>query len=185
MFKHYTMNQVVLPLDLEVILPENDVAFAVNDLVESIPEQAFDYFAQKTGCPAYHPRMMMKIILCAYTQSVITGRKIEIRESQKEYIREKLSNEETGEIYGKRKIDVEPVFGFLKAILGFTRMSVRGEAKVENELGFALMAVKFKEIYRQFQVFKRLYNEKRSCLSFFDKHDRFHNSETSSDRKST
>src|SRR5699024_7269826 len=29
-------------------------------------------------------------------------------EYQKEYIREKLSNEETGEIYGKRKIDVEP-----------------------------------------------------------------------------
>ena len=25
-----------------------------------------------------------------------------------------------------RKIDVEPVFGFMKAILGFTRMSVRG-----------------------------------------------------------
>ena len=39
-------------------------------------------------------------------------------ESQKEYIREKLSNEETGEIYGKRKKDVEPVFGLLKDILG-------------------------------------------------------------------
>ena len=63
MFKQYTMNQVVLPLDLEVILPKNDVAFAVNDLVESIPEQAFDSFAQKTGCPAYHPRK-------SYAQSV-------------------------------------------------------------------------------------------------------------------
>src|SRR5699024_8422205 len=29
------------------------------------------------GCPAYHPRMMMKVILCAYTQSVFSGRKIE------------------------------------------------------------------------------------------------------------
>ncbi len=77
MFKYYTMNQVILPLDLEIILPKNDVAFAVSDLVESIPEQALDSFAQKTGCPAYHPRMMMKIILCAYTQSVFSGRKIE------------------------------------------------------------------------------------------------------------
>ncbi|MFD2628653.1 transposase, partial [Oceanobacillus kapialis] len=34
----------------------------------------------------------------------------------------------------KRKIDVEPVFGFLKANLRFTRMSVRGKSKVENEL---------------------------------------------------
>ncbi|PIC70807.1 transposase, partial [Sporosarcina sp. P17b] len=46
-------------------------------------------------------------------------------EQQKEYIREKLSDKKTGEIYGKRKIDVEPVFGFLKANLGFTRFSVR------------------------------------------------------------
>ncbi|MDI4707126.1 transposase, partial [Pseudoalteromonas shioyasakiensis] len=36
-------------------------------------------------------------------------------EFQKEYVRTKLSDEKTGEIYGKRKIDVEPVFGFLKA----------------------------------------------------------------------
>ncbi|WP_212920580.1 transposase, partial [Ornithinibacillus bavariensis] len=77
MFKHYTMNQVVLPLDLEIKLQENDIAYTVNELVESIPEEAFDGFLRDTGCPAYHPRMMMKIILCAYTQSVFSGRKIE------------------------------------------------------------------------------------------------------------
>ncbi len=47
MFKHYTMNQVVLPLDLEVNFQENDIAFAVNDLVESIPEEAFAAFSGK------------------------------------------------------------------------------------------------------------------------------------------
>src|SRR5690625_1711068 len=77
MFKHYTMNQVVLPLDLEMKLQENDIAYAVNDLVENIPEKAFIGFLRETGCPAYHPRMMMKVILCAYTQSVFSGRKIE------------------------------------------------------------------------------------------------------------
>ena len=77
MFKHYTMNQVILPLDLEIKLQENDIAFAVNDLVESIPNEAFDIFVRQTGCPSYHPRMMMKVILCAYTQSVFSGRKIE------------------------------------------------------------------------------------------------------------
>jgi len=77
MFKHYTMNQVVLPLDLEMKLQENDIAFAINDLVESIPEEAFQDFIRQTGRPAYHPRMMLKIILCGYTQSVFSGRKIE------------------------------------------------------------------------------------------------------------
>src|SRR5699024_4667420 len=37
----------------------------------------FEEFVRNTGCPAYHPRMMMKVILCAYTQSVFSGRKIE------------------------------------------------------------------------------------------------------------
>lgn len=77
MFKNYTMNQLVLPLDLEIRLQENDIAFAVHHLVESIPDDAFEPFTRTTGCPAYHPRMMMKIILCAYTQSVFSGRKIE------------------------------------------------------------------------------------------------------------
>src|SRR5699024_12073993 len=66
-------------------------------------------------------------------------------EYQKEYVREKLSNEETGEIYGKRKIDDEPVIGFLKTNLGFTRMSVRGKPKVHNEMEFALIAVKLRK----------------------------------------
>ncbi len=66
-------------------------------------------------------------------------------EQQKEYIRQQLSEEKTGEIYGKRKIDVEPVFGFLKANLRFTRFSVRGKEKVNNELGFALMAVNLRK----------------------------------------
>src|SRR5699024_3361121 len=34
---------------------------------------------------------------------------------------------------------------FLKANLGFTRMSVRGKSKVHNEMGFALMAVNIRK----------------------------------------
>src|SRR5690625_1660806 len=77
MYKQYIMNQMILPLDLEIKLEKNDIAYAVNDLVEQIPNQAFDGFRRSTGCPAYHPRMMVKLILCAYTQSVFSGRKIE------------------------------------------------------------------------------------------------------------
>src|SRR5699024_9100519 len=88
-------------------------------------------------------------------------------EYQKEYVREKLSNEETGEIYGKRKIDVEPVFGFLKANLGFTRMSVRGKPKVHNEMGFALMAVnlrKYNVINNENGIFSHENKRKKGCI---------------------
>lgn len=77
MFKNYNINQLVLPLDLAVSLQENDIAFSIHHLVESIPHEAFDSFVHHTGCPSYHPRMMLKIILCGYTQSTFSGRKIE------------------------------------------------------------------------------------------------------------
>ena len=77
MFKDYNMNQLILPLDLEVKLQKSDIAFHIHHLVESIPHEALEPFLRNEGCPAYHPRMMLKIILCAYTQSVFSGRKIE------------------------------------------------------------------------------------------------------------
>lgn len=77
MFKDYNMNQLVLPLDLEVKLQENDIAFSIHHLVDSIPSDALDSFTHPNGCSAYHPRMMLKIILCGYTQSSFSARKIE------------------------------------------------------------------------------------------------------------
>lgn len=66
-------------------------------------------------------------------------------EQQKEYVRTKLSEEKTRTIYRQRKIDVEQVFGFLKANLGFTRFSVRGKSRVGNEMGLALLAVNLRK----------------------------------------
>ena len=66
-------------------------------------------------------------------------------EDQKEQVKNLLSDQKTGKIYAKRKIDVEPVFGNLKANLRFTRFSVRGKAKVKRELGFILMAVNLRK----------------------------------------
>lgn len=77
MFKNYTTNQVILPLDFSFQLEKNDIAFAIDQLIESIPEERFLPFNHQMGPSSYHPKMMMKMILCAYTQSVFSGRKIE------------------------------------------------------------------------------------------------------------
>jgi len=61
------MYQLDLPLVLEIKLQENDIAFHIHHFVESIPDEAFHSFLRNTGCPAYHPRMMLKIIfLCLF-----------------------------------------------------------------------------------------------------------------------
>ncbi|MGY3189790.1 hypothetical protein ACVWXS_004521 [Lysinibacillus sp. TE18511] len=46
------MNQLVLPLDLEVKLQKNDIALDVHHLIESIPPEAFEPFLRNEGCPA-------------------------------------------------------------------------------------------------------------------------------------
>src|SRR5699024_11440640 len=82
-------------------------------------------------------------------------------EKQKAFIRDIHSKETTGENYGKRKIDVERVFGFLKANLGFARFSVRSKQKVEQELAFAFMAVNL----RKFTAMNRYltkYNQRKN-----------------------
>lgn len=55
--------------------------------------------------------------------------------------KELLSTPETGKIYNRRKIDVETVFGFMKACLGFTRYTVRGLEKVRNQSGILITAI--------------------------------------------
>ncbi|PZL74294.1 IS5/IS1182 family transposase, partial [Enterococcus plantarum] len=77
MFKNYTTNQVVLPIDFSFQLEKNDITFAIDQLVESIPEERSLPFHHQMEPSSYHPKMMMKMILCAYTQSVFSGRKIE------------------------------------------------------------------------------------------------------------
>ena len=147
------MNQLVLPIDLEVKIQEDDIVFVINDLVESIPEEAFENFLLRSHCTKAKEGNNRRLLI---------NKKWE---EQKEYIRTKLSEEETVNIYKKRKIDVEPVFGFLKANLSFTRFSVRGKSKVENELAFALMAVNLRKYTAKIQNKNNPNNpkQKRNC----------------------
>lgn len=77
MYKNYNTKQVTLSLDLDIYLEKNDIAFAIDELVESIPDDTFFNFEHKMGASSYHPKMMLKLILCGYTQSIFSGRKIE------------------------------------------------------------------------------------------------------------
>ncbi|WP_232842699.1 IS1182 family transposase, partial [Lactobacillus sp. HBUAS51381] len=71
-------------------------------------------------------------------------RRISVNEAW-EYFKAKerklLSAPETGSIYAQRKIDVEPIFGKMKASLHFNRFSVRGLDKVKNEAGIVVIAL--------------------------------------------
>jgi hypothetical protein len=50
-------------------------------------------------------------------------------------------------LYGLRKQTVEPVFGIIKRVMGFTQMSMRGLAKAEGEWSLVTMAWNIKRLH--------------------------------------
>ena len=60
------MTQLTLPLETSVLIPTNDMSRHVNDIVETIKTE-FDEFRHHRGATSYHPKMMLKVILYAYT----------------------------------------------------------------------------------------------------------------------
>ena len=91
----------------------------------------------------------------------------------KSQINKSFQNQKQKYIYSQRKIDVEPVFGFMKAILGFTRMSVRGLNKVKRELGFVLMALNIRKVVAQRAENNQKFI-KRQFLYYFNRNCLFH-----------
>lgn len=77
MYQNYTISQLPLTLKLNYVLPENHLAAVISRFVDSIPQAELLEKTAGTGRPAYHPAIMLKIFLFAYSRRVFSGRKIE------------------------------------------------------------------------------------------------------------
>ncbi|MFC5558123.1 transposase [Ureibacillus thermophilus] len=75
-FQPYCNRQVMSILDIEMYIPENHVARLVDEMVESIPDEVLYTHYVGGGRAPYHPKMLLKVILYAYTQNVYSSRKI-------------------------------------------------------------------------------------------------------------
>ena len=76
--------------------------------------------------------------------------------------------------YSHRKLAVEPIWGFMKVILGFTRMSVRGINKVKRELGFVLMALNIRKIAAQRAVHYKIHIKKANFHQIINRNQLFY-----------
>jgi transposase len=79
--KGYDYTQTVLiPVALENQLLPGTLAFAIQELVDRRLETSIfggRYKNDETGCPAYDPKLGLKVILFAYSRGIISWRKIE------------------------------------------------------------------------------------------------------------
>ena len=75
-FKDYTMDQLQLPLSFEDFIPENHLVRVVNTIVDSLDLSSLYGRYKEGGCSAYHPRMMLKVMIYSYSQKVYSSRMI-------------------------------------------------------------------------------------------------------------
>ena len=75
-FKPYDMNQLKLPIDLAIDIPENHLVKIVNRAIERMNLTSLLKKYKGGGTSAYHPLMMLKVLVYAYTQKIYTARKI-------------------------------------------------------------------------------------------------------------
>ncbi|MDN5955648.1 MAG: transposase, partial [Lactobacillus sp.] len=83
MYQNYITGQTALTLNLDFTIPNNHLARVIGWFVDSIPDNVLLDDTAKTGRPAYHPAMMLKILLFAYSRKVFSGRKIELMLEEK------------------------------------------------------------------------------------------------------
>ncbi len=76
MYIQYTMDQLFLPMDLETDIPENHLVRVVNDAVNRLSDSIFNTAYPGGGRHSYHPKMLTKIIIYAYTQRIYSSRQI-------------------------------------------------------------------------------------------------------------
>ena len=79
-FRRYEPGQLfLLPPDMSKWLPEDHLVYFIRDVVGQLElSEIFDsYDGSKGGYPAYHPEMMMALLIYAYCVGVPSSRKIE------------------------------------------------------------------------------------------------------------
>ena len=81
LFRPYTQDQrLLLPIDLREWLPEGDLALFISDVVDELDLSAIYRVYERTdgrGQPAYHPALMVKLLMYGYCTGVPSSRKIE------------------------------------------------------------------------------------------------------------
>lgn len=70
------MEQLKLPMDLEIMIPENHLVKIVNSTIAKMNINPLIEKYKGGGTSAYHPQMMLKVLVYAYSQRVYSSRQI-------------------------------------------------------------------------------------------------------------
>ena len=72
----YKNQDWLLPTTIKQMIPQNHISFFVEEFVESLDFAGFDMISEGAGHPAYHPRIIMKIIIQGMLSKERSSRKL-------------------------------------------------------------------------------------------------------------
>jgi transposase len=76
-FKPYTMDQpALLPASLDELVPQEHLVRVINQTIEELNIDPLLKRYKGGGTSSFHPKMMLKVMVYAYTQKIYTSRKI-------------------------------------------------------------------------------------------------------------
>jgi transposase len=75
-FKPYTMGQLQLPTNLEDLIPKKHLVRRVHKAIEKMDLKPLMRQYKGGGTSSYHPKMMLKVLVYAYTQRIYSSRRI-------------------------------------------------------------------------------------------------------------
>lgn len=75
-FKKYDQEQLMLPMSLDLMIPANHKVRIINDAIDKMDIQALLDKYKPGGTSSYHPKMMLKVLIYAYSEKIYTSRKI-------------------------------------------------------------------------------------------------------------
>jgi transposase len=75
-FKPYNMNQLQLPMSLDDLIPDDHLVRVVNNAIDQMNIESLLKKYKGGGTSAYHPKMMLKVLVYAYTEKTYTSRRI-------------------------------------------------------------------------------------------------------------
>lgn len=76
-FKEYNQNQLMLPMDLESLIPVNHMVRVINSAVDKMKLEPLFAKYPGGGRSSFHPVMMTKLLVYAYADRIYSSRRIE------------------------------------------------------------------------------------------------------------
>lgn len=125
-YKDLKDQQLLLPLNIRDMIPENHICFLVDEIVQKIDMIEYEKKYEGAGHPAYHPKIILKLLILGIIDGIRSSRKIA-----------KCARENVVYTYlaGLLKPDFRTISDFRRNNLNLVKLSFQETLKYARDMG--------------------------------------------------